>query len=194
VRVHEFNAVTKWCVEEKLDGQNIRIHVKRPGPDVPPVATFNGRTDNAQLSGPVRALCQQIASLSESALLCPTLYHDEVTLYGEAIGPKIQKNPHGLPETQFVLFDVAVAVDAEHFYWAPREEVEIWAGALGVNMPPRLEETTLERIIDRVREGFSSLYPNGAQPQAEGVICRPSYELVTQRGQRVIWKLKTKDF
>jgi hypothetical protein len=144
---------------------------------------------------PVRGLCHRLLPVAEAALLCPALYHDEVTLYGEAIGPKIQKNPYGLPEPRFVLFDVAVAVDAEHFYWAPRSEVQGWAEALGVAVPPLLAPAAdLRWAIDVVRAGFKSMFNMPHEAEAEGVVCRPSHELVTQRGQRVIWKLKTKDF
>lgn len=200
VRVPEFLAVDRWLVEEKMDGQNIRIHLVRVG-DEPPVASFNGRTDKAQLSGPVREMVGALALRAAGTLLCPELYHDQVVLYGEAIGPKINGNPHRLTEPQFVLFDVLRAEIGGPQKWAERDEVRLWAAKLGVQMPPICTTTssTLD-IIDLVRAGFPSQVgpPPGTGdfplPQAEGVICRPKYELTTQAGARIIWKLKTKDF
>jgi hypothetical protein len=195
VRVPEFLAVDRWVTEEKLDGQNIRIHVTRSLQE-PPVVAFNGRTDNAQLSGMVRAALEIVSSRAAECLLTPELYHDDVTLYGEMVGPKIQKNPNGFEEPTFVLFDAFVRCGETGGYWAPRDEVELWARQLGVHRPALLHAAGIEEIIDIVRHGFApQLRGNlpGAK-YAEGVICRPRHELATQRGQRVIWKLKTKDF
>lgn len=196
VRVPEFTAVSRWSVQEKLDGQNMRIHVKVPvGEGGGPIVTFNGRTDNAQLSGPVRALMEGLVAKVPTACFNPELTFEEFTLYGEAVGPKIQKNPHKLAEPVFVLFDMWVKTGEADGFWAPRDVVEGWAKVLGCWTPPALGMFDLTSVVDLVRNGFPVVFNQGASDlPAEGVICRPSHELLTQRGQRVIFKLKTKDF
>jgi ATP-dependent RNA circularization protein (DNA/RNA ligase family) len=193
IRVPEFSAVYRWVVEEKLDGQNIRIHVRRPVGE-PVSITFNGRTDNAQLSGPVRAAMERMVHRAYAAP--PDLWQEELTLYGECVGPKIQKNPHKLIEPELVLFDVRVQVFPTGHYWAPREIVSAWAAALGCRTPTVIAGGwDIAEIAHQVREGFRVQLNNGVSSErAEGVVCRPSHELTTQRGQRLIFKLKTRDF
>ena len=193
-RVPEFGAVTQWLVEEKLDGQNIRIHVRGPVEE-PMIVTYNGRTDNAQLSGPVRKMMDETTGRVFAASSRPELFFEEFTLYGEAVGPKIQSNPHHLLEPTLVLFDVRIQTFPDGYYWASRELVLEWAKMLGCWTPPVLGTLKLNEIVELVRNGFPVVFNSGmGDARAEGVICRPSHELKTQRGERVIWKLKTKDF
>ena len=86
----------------------------------------------------------------------------------------------------FVLFDVLVAG-----WWLKREDVEKIAKSLNVDVVPIAGEGTLEYGVERVRNGLSSALGDFL---AEGLVMKPLIELKTRAGNRIITKIKHKDF
>jgi hypothetical protein len=189
VRVAAFDAVDRWIIEEKCDGMNIRLVF---APDVAtgaPTVRILGRTDNANFRPGWRAHLEAIVSppgLIEKLL--GLLEAPTATVYGELMGPKINGNPHGLAALEFQIFDVRAGSR-----WASRGTVLQVADALHVSTAPCLGHG-LHRadIVDGVRGRFESTFSlNG---YFEGVVARPARELFDEFGNRMIWKLKRKDF
>ena len=52
----------------------------------------------------------------------------------------------------------------------------------------------LEKAIEFVKQGYYSTIADNKLYQAEGLICKPTVELFNRSGQRVITKIKYKDF
>lgn len=178
----EYLAGNEWAFTEKIDGTNVRIIW-----DCEPVChvTFGGRTDKAQLPMFLFAKLQELFPAEKFAELYP---ETPMTLYGEGYGARIQKGggnyiPDGV---SFILFDVLVGEA-----WLESHNVEDIAGRLSINIVPALGAGTLLDAVEIVREGFTSVI--GAQ-MAEGLVMRPAVELLTRRGQRIIAKIKHKDF
>ncbi len=117
---------------------------------------------------------------------------EEVILYGEGIGPKIQKvgklyRPNG---PDFVLFDVKVAG-----WWLERKDVLDVAQKLDLYMAPGVESGgTLAEAEAFVTAGFESEISETPGTPAEGLILRPHVQLFARDGSRIITKIKTKDF
>ena len=111
-----------------------------------------------------------------------------VVLYGEGYGPGIQKGG-GLyrSDKAFILFDVL----AGDKWWLERESVSDIATKLGIDTVPYLGRMTLDEIVQLVRSPFPSKLGTA---MAEGIVARPIETLFDRRGERVIIKLKTKDF
>lgn len=65
------------------------------------------------------------------------------------------------------------------------------AQKLGIDIVPDFGEMTLEEATQLVRGGLPSRIGSG---QAEGLVGRPSEALFDKKGQRLIVKLKTRDF
>lgn len=172
-------AQNKWVFTEKVDGTNIRV--MSDGEKI----TFGGKTDNAQIPS-------QLVKHLESVFLPQVEVFREnlpanTCLYGEGYGAKIQKVGSNYSPTQkFVLFDVKVGD-----LWLTRQNVEEIAGYFGIDVVPIIGSGSLFDAIEMTRNGFSSQWGNF---QAEGVVARPECELLTRNGQRVITKIKTRDF
>lgn len=177
-----------WVWTEKVDGTNIRVHWD--GTSV----WFGGKTDNAQLPVPlVHRLNDLFTSPCQVDLFASKFARTDdstprVTFYGEGYGAKIQKNgslyrPGGV---DFVLFDVLI-----DGWWLHRRDVEDIAKTFGIECVPVLGTGDLVSMIKHVRTGFTSRW--GDFP-AEGIVARPIVELQTRRGDRIITKLKTRDF
>lgn len=169
-----------WVWTEKVDGTNMRVHWDRR--DV----RFGGRTDNAQIPAFLLARMQAVFTLN--ALMGTFPNSDGMTLYGEGFGARIQKDGGNYISdgVDFVLFDVMVGD-----IWLEREIVEDVATKLGIAVVPIVGRGTLLDAIDEAESGPNSTW--GDFPM-EGLVMRPEVELRTRRGDRIITKVKHKDF
>jgi len=177
----KFLADNEWRFTEKVDGTNIRVMFDGQA------ITFGGKTDNAQIPQHlVNALNSQFLPMLEAF---KSVFDDshEVCLYGEGYGAKIQKGGSNYRHDQgFVLFDVRV--DDWCLQWADVLDV---SENLGLETVPAVGFGTLPEMVKRVEEGFTSHWGDFA---AEGIVARPTTELCTRTGKRIITKIKHKDF
>jgi hypothetical protein len=175
--------ISEWDVTEKIDGTNIRVMLAETG-DI----QFGGRSDNAQL--PVDLLTKVMQMFSEDKLK-NALWVDGVPtqaiLYGEGYGAGIQKGGAYRPDKSFILYDVL----AGGKWWLDKAAIDDIAGKLGIEVVPYLGRMTLARIVELVRTPFPSKIGTAV---AEGIVARPIETLFDKRGERLIIKLKTKDF
>jgi len=167
-----------WVYYEKVDGTNTRVLFKES-------IEFRGKTDESQLH------MKLVKRLQERFLPQQKTFQDSfsdgVCLYGEGYGPKIQKGGGNYRDDQdFVLFDVKIGD-----WWLQRDDVEEIAQKLGLDVVPIIGQGTLNELIDIVKPGFNSTWGDFI---AEGVVAKPLTELKTRAGERVITKLKYKDF
>ncbi len=174
----------RWVWKEKVDGTNIRI-----GWDGETVR-LAGRSDKAQLYGPLVARLQELFPAEKLATVFPPEdgAATDVCLYGEGHGAKIQKGggnyiPDGV---DFILFDVLVGG-----WWLKDDGIFDVAHGLGISIVPAAGEGSLGEAIEYTKGGIESDW--GKFP-AEGVVCRPEVPLLMRNGDRVITKIKTKDF
>lgn len=191
----EYLADNQWVFTEKVDGTNIRLSydAKWSTPDSAH-HWIDGRTDNAQIPPHLLNVLIDLYRSRPWMAAFPELsrqeHPDPVVLYGEGYGAKIQKGGGNyIPDgCDFVLFDVRVGN-----WWLRRDAVEDVADKLGLEVVPVLGKGTLADAVAMAREGFSSARWPGVAV-AEGLVLRPEVELFDRRGERVITKIKHKDF
>ena len=163
-----------WVGTEKIDGTNMRLHVDEG------IVQIGGRTDKAQIPADLYAVMQVMGEM---------LGEDYwgLTFYGEGYGAGIQKGGGDYRDDQgFILFDI-LAGDI----WLRREDVAAIAEDFDWLVAPMMFVGTLPEAVIAVRDGLISM---AGFRDAEGLVLRPTCELRDRRGQRVITKLKTKDF
>lgn len=175
----EYLADAQWVFTEKVDGMNIRVMFDGEG------VTFGGKTDDAQLPA------QLVARLQDRFLPQVDWFKEHTPngccLYGEGYGARIQKvGGNYRPDQDFVLFDVKIGD-----WWLKRENVDDIAHGLGIDVVPIAGTGTLLDMTEFVRNGFCSQWGNFV---AEGIVARPQIELRNRAGQRIITKLKHRDF
>jgi hypothetical protein len=173
-----------WDWTEKVDGTNIRVMYGAFDGRV----WFGGKTDRAQIPAKlVGRLQERFPGGDAFAAVFPDL--DEgaaVCLYGEGYGGGIQSGGDYRPDQDFVLFDVKVGN-----WWLRRDAVEDVAAKLGLDVVPIIGRGTLPEMVELVRGGFGSQYGTA---RAEGIVARPSVDLFTRSGERIITKVKHRDF
>ena len=191
----EFLRNNVWQFTEKVDGTNVRI--MWDGKKV----SIGGRTDNAQISTFLLDTLMQMFYGEENRKLFIEKFGEQegtsVCLYGEGYGARILKGggnyiPDGV---SFVLFDVLIAdttsdKNSEGIY-LKREDVEDIGNFFGVKVVPIIGYGTLEDAVKATEQGQKSQWGDFL---SEGVVARPLVELKTRGGDRIITKIKHKDF
>ena len=180
----EYLAGNKWIWTEKVDGMNIRVMWDGE------LVRYGGRTDHAQIPA---FLLHKLDELFDDDLFSELYPETSFCLYGEGYGSKIQKGGGNYSDSQsFILFDVRIGD-----IWLERENVENIAEELGIRVIPVVWHGTLNDAIHMAHDGFNSEIPDGGIFKgvlAEGLVMRPERELLDRRGNRIITKIKYKDF
>ena len=170
-----------WTWTEKIDGTNIRLHWN--GENI----TVGGRTDSAQI--PSHLLTMDVLGRVNDPALWREVFPDSnsVTVFGEGYGPKIQSGGHYRSDHAFIVFDVRVGD-----WWLKPDAVAEIAEKLGFATVPDFGTMTLAQAVDDVRSGrIVSKFDNA---RIEGLVGRPAVDLYTRKGDRIVAKIKRKDF
>lgn len=173
------NDKTCWWVSEKLDGTNTRIIWDGYKVDV------KGRTSSSQLQGYQNELLRELIQ-NDNYKFDETFGTKEVTIYGEAFGGKIQKNPHGV-EPQFKVFDINI-----DGVWLDYPSVKEISKNLGLKYNDHVLFDSWDKVIDifkdmkKGRGDFDEYF--------EGLVAVPAHMPLTRLGERVITKIKVADF
>ena len=179
----EFLKDNMWEFTEKVDGTNIRIIWD--GHKV----SFAGRTDKAQM--PVELgnrLFELFGGEANEQLFEQKFGGTPVTLYGEGYGSGIQKGGLYSQTQEFILFDVKINDN-----WQPRESVEDIASYFGIKIVPILITGTLDQGVDYVKTKPLSKIAE-KDYIIEGLVGRTVKELKDRNANRIIVKIKVKDF
>ena len=168
----EYLAECEWEWTEKVDGMNIRVLLS----ENPPI--FGGKTDKAQLPVTLFRYLDERFRDARSP--------DELLLFGEGYGAGSQKGGLYHPGPRFVLFDAWCGG-----LWLLPDALAEVATAYALDRVPVIGSGTLPELRVAVERGFRSKW--GEFP-AEGIVARPVVQLLARDGERIITKLKTRDF
>ena len=177
----EYLANNIWQFTEKIDGTNIRIHWDGHNVEI------GGRTDRAQIPKHLMDYLSATFLTPEVEELFEQTYGEkDVMLFGEGYGAKIQNGGDYRSDVSFILFDVLIGDN-----WQSRELVETTAKMFGIDVVPIVLEGTIGDGIDYVMQHNNSTIGNAVM---EGVVGRPKVEIKDRLGNRIIVKIKWKDF
>lgn len=176
----EYLSDKPWIMKRKLDGENLRIMWDGEQ------ALWNGKSDNFQCSS---ALTDYMNNTFLEEIFEEKFGRDKrVYIFGEHMGPKSQGNELGLGNSECVIYDVKV-----NGTWLKPMDIISVAGYFGCktcydfmgNIPMDLSKTLSEYIAE------VSL---GIYEDWEGIVCVPLVECCYPTGERVICKIKNKDY
>jgi hypothetical protein len=167
-----------WQWTEKVDGTNVRVIWD--GYKV----RFGGRTDDASM--PI-FLLDALREMFPEELLEQQFQATPAILYGEGYGAKIQKGGGNYrPDPGFVLFDVRVGE-----WWLERHSLADVASGLRIDLVPLEFTATIEDAITEITDGHRS---NWGDFWVEGLVGKPPLGITARDGDRLMIKVKTKDF
>ena len=177
----EYLANNIWQFTEKIDGTNIRIHWDGHNVEV------GGRTDRAQIPKHLMDYLSATFFTPEVEEMFEQTYGEkDVILFGEGYGAKIQNGGDYRSDVSFILFDVLIGDN-----WQSREWIEATAKMFGIDVVPIVLEGTIGDGIDYVMQHNHSTIGSAVM---EGVVGRPKVEMKDRLGNRIIVKIKWKDF
>lgn len=176
----EYLANCDWVYTEKVDGTNIRVYWDCEK------LLFCGKTDNAQIPIFLLSKLIELFPFDKFAELYP---ETSMTLFGEGYGAKIQKGGGNYISdgVSFILFDVNI-----DGIWLERDNVLDIGSKLEIEIVPIVDNGNLYKGIELVKQKVRSFI--GKDISIEGLVMRPAIELLTRRGERIITKIKHKDF
>ena len=171
-----------WEFTEKIDGTNIRIYWD--GHKV----SYYGRTDKAQIPSQLMNRLIELFGGDINEEMFEQKFGDmPVMLIGEGYGAKIQKGGGDYRiDNDFILFDVCINGN-----YQPRESVNEIANYFNIDVVPTIMIGRLQDGVDYVKSKPKSKIGNA---DSEGLVARPLKELKDRTGNRIIVKIKVKDF
>lgn len=177
-----------WFFTEKVDGTNMRV--LWDGHKL----VYLGRTDRAEFShDQVVAITRIFGGEDMETLFEQKFGATPAILYGELYGPKIQNGGNYRADIGFMLFDVRI-----DSLWLHQNDVEDIGIELGLEVAPViLSDSDLWDGVNTVQDGFKSVVAkshSGKDIYAEGLVGTTYSGLLTRRGERVIVKIKHRDF
>lgn len=177
----EFLKNMTWQFTEKIDGTNIRVMWDGHA------ITYGGRTERSSIPAHLmNKLLELFGNDETEQLFEQTFGEKEVILFGEGYGVKIQNGGLYRPDVSFILFDVMISGNYQR-----REMVEFIAKSFGLEVVPVIFEGTLSDGVEYVKTKPMSTI--GSAPM-EGLVARPKVELQDRCGNRIIVKIKARDF
>lgn len=179
----EYLKDNQWIFTEKIDGTNIRVLWNGHSFE------FYGRTDKALIPADLINKLQSIFCNDKMEQMFEQLFEDtEVMVIGEGYGRKIQKvgsayNPDGV---DFIVFDIMI-----NNMYLNRFDVEDICGKLGLDIVPVIYTGSIQPAVNIVKSGLHSIIGNC---EAEGLVGMPVVPIYDKQGNRIVIKIKGRDF
>ena len=179
----------KWHCSEKLDGINIRIVCDLEKNSF----QFFGRSDKAIIPQPLElVLSRTIHNIKNNLSAFSSTHSKQLVLFGEGFGNNIRKGGLYLGKNvDLNVFDCYAFISEEKGFWLNTEHLKELAGALKIKMTPELSPMNIREASEFVKKGFKSQHGTAI---AEGLVLKSRYPLYDTFGERLIFKMKTKDF
>lgn len=165
----EYLKNNQWIFTEKIDGTN--ICVAWDGHEV----SFRGRTSRAEIPSKLLEFLQKTFT---EEIMEQVFFENEVTLYGEGYGGKIQCGGNYSPSESFILFDIYMGGS-----YVKRSMCNELAQSLGTKSVPTLFTGKIEEAVRFVQDN----------DLIEGLVGAPETCLRNQFGERIIIKIKNND-
>ena len=180
----EYLKDNEWVCTEKIDGTNIGI--VWDGHKV----SYQGRTERAQIPAHLmNKLIELFGGDVNEEVFEQKFGEMQVILFGEGYGAKIQKGGGNYrSDVSFILFDVYLP---EQDLWLKRDAIEDVAKTFNIDVVPIILKGTLKEAVDYVKSNPKSTIGTA---DMEGLVCKPSVDMLDRMGRRLIVKVKVKDF
>ncbi len=201
LRRPEFDIIKRWSLTEKIHGVNTRVTLFENGDVI-----YGGKTDNAIIPQELLDYLKKTITpikMKHAFWLANKPVPKSATIYGEGYGPKMVPGSGAYrKDVSFRLFDSLVKDDFGD-WWLERSNLEDIARKLRIKcvpilgiidfLPVKVEE--IMKIFLDYRNKLVAIEEGGMIDMIpEGIIAKTDPPLTNKKGERVIWKLKIKDF
>lgn len=190
----EFNYLRHlpWIAYEKIDGTNMSYYWDGH------ILEIHGKTENASIPAPLQKKMEQLVTVDMMSKVFPPKFDESgneiqmlVIIYGEGYGAKIQQGGgrYISKDVNFRVFDVNI-----DGWWLELENVQDICQKLNLEMAVPYGEMTIDEAEAMVMKGFTSTIAEDPTLIAEGLVLRPQVQLFNKRGERIMVKIKCRDY
>jgi hypothetical protein len=190
----EFNYLRRlpWIAYEKIDGTNMSYYWDGH------ILEIHGKTENASIPAPLQKKMEQLVTVDMMSKVFPPKFDESgneipmlVIIYGEGYGAKIQQGGgrYISKDVNFRVFDVNI-----DGWWLELENVQDICQKLNLEMAVPYGEMTIDEAEEMVKRGFTSTIAEDPTLIAEGLVLRPMVQLFNKRGERIMVKIKYRDY
>lgn len=176
----EYLKNNEWYMTEKIDGTNIRVVWDGHR------FSFYGRTDKADIPKPLLEKLTSMFNYQQEQVFEQMFADKEVIVFGEGIGEKIQCGLYG-KEYRLLVFDIMI--NGKYLQMDQAFEIAHQLGLETVPTIPKMERCTLVSAIEYINAQSKVHDCN-----IEGIVARPVLTLYDNNLDRIIVKIKVRDF
>lgn len=197
LRRREFDIIKGWTLTEKIHGRNTRVTLFDNGE-----VEYGGKTDSAEIPPTLLEYLERTFSpeVLKAALWLPNkTIPKAATIYGEGYGPKMMPGS-GIyrKDVSFRLFDCLIE-GTDGSWWLERSGIEDVARKLGIKSVPIIGyieylPKTAQILHRLLGESVVAREESGTGAVPEGVVAQSDPPVYDKKGNRLMWKLKMKDF
>ena len=177
-----------WVGKEKIDGTNTCILYNCRTNEF----DFHGRNvdyiDDKNLQEYLISIID-VEKFKKTFKQKPDMPDTIVRIFGESYGAGIQSGGRYSKTFKFIVFDIIIGD-----FCLKTELSEKLAKKAGFEYTPIIFEGTLKEAEEIVTNGFTSLISEDPTLIAEGLVLIPKVDLFTRMGERIITKIKHKDY
>ena len=182
----------KWLAFEKIDGTNMSFYWD--GHEM----QIHGKSENASIPSMLMDTMKTILTEEKLSEVFPIKYDENgnevpfmVRIYGEGYGAKIQKcgGSYIRGGNDFRVFDIKI-----NGFWLDWNNVVDITKQLGLKTVEPFGEMTLEEAEKMVISGFKSHIAENKELDAEGLVLRPIVQRFNRKNERIMVKIKTRDY
>lgn len=191
LRMPEFGLINQWFFTEKVDGSNVRICLHPDGS-----TEWSGRSDDSQFGANIRNYMDHVVcpKVFDAINLAEDGQYPETVIFGEVYGAGIQKGGRYRPDVRVRLFDVYI----DGWWLEPEKVMEVADNMRLLTVPyiGYLSELpkSKEDLDELIPHSVVAIHESGQVYKAEGIVARTRPLLFNRKGERLMWKLKYKDF
>jgi len=172
-----FGLLNYWLVTEKMDGMSVILSANSENYGI------HGRSPNTQFTPEQESFLHDQTSAAIGRLSKHILYDGKkVDIYAELVGPGVNGNSHNFKDLQLYVFDVRI-----NDFWLDWTNTASVAQDADLVTVPVIYTMTLPEIVRLVRDTPQTEY-------FEGIVARSDPYLYNNKGERLMFKLKAKDF
>jgi len=186
--------VGRWIKTEKIDGTNIRIILTKPDEDGNREVLIGSR--KLILNPDDKGSKQYMDCIADVNLNKLKEYFKDVNstviIYGEGYGAGVQTGVMYSPTKNFRVFDIRIGLAYQDF-----EYIEKVCINNQLNLVPVLGEVsciTYDECITSLAKFDNTLINDGTGGKPEGIVYKFEPVLLNKYGERLIFKVKFKDF
>ena len=182
----------KWLAFEKIDGTNMSFYWD--GHEM----QIHGKSENSSIPSMLMDTMKNILTEEKLAEVFSIKYDENgnevpfmMRIYGEGYGDKIQKRGGSYIRggNDFRVFDIKI-----NGFWLDWNNVVDITKQLGLKTVEPFGEMTLEEAEKMVISGFKSTIAENKELDAEGLVLRPTVQLFNRKNERIMVKIKTRDY